>query len=127
MAVMSRPLIGWQTLLADLSLILFMVTAAAQADSVPKKRATSAAGAAKPSQQGEALAVYRAGGHAPKLADWLKAQGQDPRQMLTIVATYADAGEEMAALAAAADLATQAAGVGRPARLIIEPGERADT
>ncbi len=128
MTVLSRPLIGWQTLLADLSLILFMVTAAAQADSGPKSRGNKAAVVAvKPSQHGEALAVYRAGGHAPRLGVWLKEQGNDPRQMLTIMATYApDTGGEMAAIKAASDMVAESVGAGHRARVIIEPGEQAD-
>jgi len=98
---------GWQTVLADLSMILFMVTATALAD---------APAAAPPPvrlpAEGEPVAVWRATPDGPGLSAWLAAQPVDPRQRLTLVAAP---GDGPAALAAAARLA-------RPARVLIEPG-----
>jgi len=113
---------GWQTVLADLSLILFMVTAAAlsQAEEDGKAARRQAAGKVTPlSPHGEPLAVYRAGEGAPPLAQWLAGQSPDARQQLTIVAQYPPGGE-LAALDEARALATQA-GTGR-ARIVVEPG-----
>ena len=116
--------ISWQTMLADLALILFMVTAAAMGQS-PKTPAPHPA--AKPmalpySARGEALALWRAGAGAPSLAAWLGAQAADQRQQLTISAAY-QPGHFAEAAAKAADLATQAGVMGHKARLVIEPAE----
>ena len=74
---------GWQTVLADISLILFMVTAAAlsQAEEDGKAARRQAAGNVTPlSPHGEPLAVYRAGDGAPPLAQW---------RALTMATTFA--------------------------------------
>ena len=76
---------GWQTLMADLSIILFMVTAAALSQAGPGK---VGAAAAAPSPRGEPMAVYRTGAGAPPLGEWLDAQPRDERQLLTLVSTY---------------------------------------
>lgn len=94
---------GWQTVLADLSLILFMVMAAAVSQASPEA-------AAKVPALGEPVAVWRAGAGAPPLADWLAAAGADPQLRLTIVAPAREA-------AAAQALAARA---GRPARIVLE-------
>src|SRR6185369_12091665 len=110
---------GWQTVLADLSLILFMVTASVvnaqyrKAQAHPPARARSEAPA-----RAEPVAVYRPGPGAPPLRVWLKEQGADPRQLLTIVIPYARGGEA-AALERARELA---AGAPNPPRIIVEPG-----
>jgi hypothetical protein len=103
---------GWQTLFADLSIILFMVTAAA----VSERSEPPAASA-----QGTPLALYRAETGAPPLADWLAAQSADPRQQLSIVAHYPPGGQG-AALTQARALLDQAGAAGLAARLVVEPG-----
>jgi hypothetical protein len=109
---------GWQTLMADLSIILFMVTAAA----LSQTKDGVAAPAPKPSARAEPLAVYRNGPGAPTLSQWLAAQSPDPRQQLSIVAHYPPGGQQ-AALAEAAQLLSQAGAAGISARLVVEPGE----
>lgn len=106
---------GWQTVLADLSLILFMLTAAAvsSAPAAPKPRVEPAP------MRGDPAAVWRPGPGAPPLGEWLKAQAADPRLRLTIVVTYGP-GRRDAALAEAQRLA--AAG-NTPSRVIVEPGQ----
>lgn len=94
---------GWQTVLADLSLILFMVMAAAVSQAPPEA-------ADKVPVLGEPVAVWRAGADAPPLANWLAAAGADPQLRLTIVAPAREA-------AAAQTLAERA---GRPARIVLE-------
>jgi len=126
----TRPLIGWQTLLADLSLILFMVTAAAMADSTPGKGprpvpppplSVSAVEAASP--RSEPIAVWRAGGGAPPLQQWLRDQQPDSRQQLTIAIHYsAVPGAMPAALAQASALGREAEVAGMAARVLVEPG-----
>ena len=62
-AVPPAPLIGWQTLLADLSLILFMVTAAAMASAPAPVAKTSVPTAPKPpmaAPRAEPLALWQA-------------------------------------------------------------------
>ena len=116
--MIARAGSGWQTLMADLSIILFMVTAAALSQS----KDGQAAAVPKPSARGEPLAVYRSGAGAPPLGQWLAAQSPDPRQQLSIVAHY-PAGGQQAALAEAANLLRQAGAAGIYARLVVEPGE----
>lgn len=109
---------GWQTLMADLSIILFMITAAALSQQGPDAAAKPAQ---TPSRRSEPVAVYRVGPDAPPLGEWLASQPRDPRQMLTVVSTYAP-GRQGPALDLAAKLALEAAAVGLAARVVIEPG-----
>ena len=109
--MIARAGSGWQTVLADLSLILFMTTAAAvreaPADSAPAPlpHSTSLPALAQP------VAVWSAAPGGPGLAGWLGAAGGDPRLRLTILAPTSASGEALA-LAATAD---------RPARVVLEP------
>ena len=120
--MIARAGSGWQYLLADLSLILFMITAAvlSQTDDTPK--AASRPRQATPlSQQGEPTAFYRAEDGAPPLGRWLNEQSTDARQQLTIVAQYVP-GELDAALRQADALARDAGAAGSRARIVVEPG-----
>ena len=105
---------GWQTVLADLSLILFMLTAAA-VSSPP-------AGLTKDDRsaplRADPVAIWRPGAGAPILSEWLKSQAADPRLRLTIVVTYGP-GRRDDALAEAQRLAGVAE---TPSRVIVEPG-----
>lgn len=110
--IASRYGRSWQIIIADLSLILFMVTAAAMQRGGGKDETHVA-----PPLRGQALAVYRPARGAQKLDQWLAAQAPDERQRLTIVARYLPGHElqvaqEALALAAEAD---------EPARIVIEP------
>ncbi len=116
--MIARAGSGWQTLLADLSIILFMVTAAALSQA-------GGGAAPQPSPRSEPLAVWRGGADAPRLAAWLDGQPRDPRQQLSILAHYpAEAGSagQQAALAEASVLLADAGAAGRLARLVVEPG-----
>lgn len=125
--MMVRAGSGWQYILADLSLILFMVTAAAlaSADEPPMPRAVTA-GEQPLSPQGEALALYRAAPGAPPLAAWLRDQSPDARQQLTILAQYAPGGQA-AALRQAVAMAEEAGESGTQARIVVEPGQGGTT
>lgn len=135
---------SWQTSLADLSLILFMATAAAvsQQSDQPKKAlskggahasapasatasaAASVASPGEPSPRTTPLSVYVAAPDAPPLAHWLQQQAADPRQQLTITARYgAKPGSQSQALADALHLLAEAGAQGRAARVVVEPGE----
>jgi hypothetical protein len=131
--MIARAGSGWQYILADLSLILFMVTAAALASSEDAPaRASHVAGSTTSadgqplSPQGEPLALYRSAPGAPPLAQWLRDQSADARQQLTIVAQYGPGGQ-VAALGRARDLAEQAGEAGARARIVIEPGQGGTT
>lgn len=120
--MIARAGSGWQTLLADLSLILFIITVTAlrQQDAAKPNASKEQAVAASP--QAEPLSVYRTGKDAPPLRQWLATQPSDPRQLLTIVSTYRP-GRQAEALAAAEQLARTADESGRTARIVVEPGE----
>jgi hypothetical protein len=107
--MIARAGSGWQTVLADLSLILFMVMAAA-VQQMPD--ATADDPMASLPQTADPVAVWSAGPGGPDLAQWLAEQPNDPRQRLTILADPVAAG-------AAAALIT---GIDRPARVILERG-----
>jgi len=120
----ARHSTGWQTALADLSLILFMVTALAvsrQPSLAVSKLEPAPREDLRPSPEGEPLAIYVAAPGAPPLAQWIAGQAADARQQLTITARYAPGGQA-AALADAARLAGEAGAAGKGARLVIEPG-----
>lgn len=121
--IAARMGTGWQTLMADLSIILFMITAAALGQQGPDAVPGAATKPAQtPSQRSEPVAVYRAAPGAPPIGEWLAGQPRDPRQMLTIVSTY-EAGQEGAALDLATSLAREAAAAHQTARVVVEPGE----
>ena len=114
--MIARAGSGWQTVLADLSLILFMVTAGAAAQAGPD--AAPAPPLVDPAL-GEPVAVWREAGDP--LGTWLANQSNDPRQRLTIVVPYAT--DPASAAPKALALAQSA---GRPARLLFEPGGAGD-
>lgn len=135
---------GWQTTLADLSLILFMLMGAVVSAPAPQPARNTPPPASSPPAgdpdmlvRAEPVALYRPGPGAPALGEWLDSQGSDPRQRLTIVVPYA-AGGEAAALDKARGL-LQGLGPaqgrsGLPShqsgqtgmRIIVEPGNPAD-
>lgn len=119
--------IGWQTTLADLSLILFMITAAAMAEKpdLPQPEAAPAVVGAPVPARGEPLAIYRAAPGAPPIGTWLASQPRDDRQHLTIVARHT-AGETATATRAALALAREAEAAGHSARIVIEPAPSGD-
>lgn len=122
--MIARLSVGWQTTIADLALILFMVTAAglnAERQSEARRDETMAA----PAPRGEPLALYRADPAAPPIGEWLAEQAPDGRQYLTIVARYS-AGEAADAARRAAALADQAGAAGTSARIVLEPGDTGD-
>jgi hypothetical protein len=141
--MIARAGSGWQTVLADLSLILFMLTAATLSQTpeaqtpkaqtpeaqtpeaqTPKAQTPEANSSVSASPVSQPIAVYAAGPGAPPLADWLADQPADPRQQLTIIAHYTAGGRE-AALAAASAMIAQAGGSAMAVRLVVEPGSPA--
>jgi hypothetical protein len=114
---------GWQTIIADLSMILFMLTASAvtrqshTARAAPPDVPATATPIPQPAPRSEPIAVWIAGEGAPPLRQWLAQQPRDSRQQVTVTATYAP-GAMDAALAQAQALARQAG----DARVVVEPG-----
>lgn len=129
--MISRVSFGWQTTMADLAMILFMVTAAGihaqsrQQQQQQGHEAPRAAPAPSLSAQSTPLAVYRAHPNAPPLGEWLAEQAPDSRQYLTIVARYRP-GEAASAARDAVRLAQEAGTAGVSARIVLEPGDGAE-
>jgi hypothetical protein len=120
--VIVRAGTGWQTLMADLSIILFMVTAAALSQAGQgKAQAGQGRPGVAPSQRGEPIAVYRTGAGAPPLGEWLDTLPRDARQLLTVVSTYRP-GKQAEALTRATALARDADQRGVLTRVVVEPG-----
>ena len=120
----SRSTFGWQTSLADLALILFLLSASALHRQPPAHSpAAVPVPALRAAPMAEPLAVYEAAPGAPSLRQWLAQQASDPRQQLTITARYGDApGARDAALREASRLLGEAGAAGLTARLVVEPG-----
>lgn len=112
---------SWATTLADLAIILFMITAADLSNAEIAKSAAAPSSAAVATA--EPVALYRPGGSAPSLGSWLAEQPDDPRQQLTIVVRYR-AGDADAMAEEGLRLVSQAEAAGRDARLIAEPADR---
>lgn len=113
---------SWQVTLADLSLILFMVTLAGISVSgkdSPAGLAPEAAPEAAPIQ-----ALYRStGAAAPDFGDWLAMQQVDDRMTLAIHIQH-PAGDQAWALAQAQRMMAVIQTAAIPYRLQIEPGRR---
>lgn len=114
---------AWQTTMADLALILFIVAVAGMQGGKESKESKQEP---RPSPRGEAVAVYRAGEGAPPVSEWLAEQAPDERQQLTIVARYRP-GEADAAAREALAVAEDAGAMGRSARIVLEQGEAEGT
>jgi hypothetical protein len=112
--------LGWQVILADLALILFLLALSA----LPAAEAESRAGPARP-EIAPAQALFRPLPGGPSLAQWLAAQPRDPRAALTIFASHTPAGAHEA-WARAAALAAEARASGVRVRTISSPGEEDD-
>jgi hypothetical protein len=110
---------GWQTIIADLSMILFMLTASAVARQDPKAhvKGGTPVSAPQPAPRSEPVAVWIAGEGAPPLREWLSQQPRDSRQQVTITASYAP-GAMNEALSKAQALAREAG----DARVVVEAG-----
>src|SRR5690242_5850214 len=120
--MIQRISFGWQTTMADLAMILFMITAAGiHGQKQEQFQAQQAPAAPELSARGEPLAVYRARAGAPPLAQWLAEQAPDKRQYLTVVAR-SHPGDAARAAGEAVALAQQAGAAGVSARIVLEPG-----
>lgn len=117
---------GWHFILADLSLILFLLTLrgfASVADQSPGTEQPSEAGpevTIAPSQ-----AIFRPVPGGPNIAEWLASQSQDDRATLTIFARYVPGGETEA-WQQASRLAQEAEQRKVATRMILSQGSDAD-
>lgn len=132
---------AWQTILADLALILFMITAAALAGAPDGPMAPIAAPVAgqpakslpaqpappplappvAASPRSEPVGVWSDGPGAPPLAEWLRQQASDQRLRVTILVRHGR-GHGLQALAQAEALLAAAGARGSGARIVIEQG-----
>lgn len=118
---------GWQYALADLSLILFLVTASAlaQANSAPKAPSQPAPPAPIAAAfTSEPVAVWSAGEGAPPLAQWLAQVAADPRLEVQVIVRFADKKRDKA-VAQAVQLVAEGGPRASGARILVEPGDRA--
>ena len=120
--------VRWQTVIADLSLILFLVTASALEENPgPAKAAPAhpappmATGVPTGETADVSLTMWSPGVGAPPLDEWLAEQAPDESQRLAIAITYAKGGFDQA-LATAAALRTQSGAAGVRARITIYEG-----
>lgn len=104
---------SWQVLLADLSLILFLSTAAALASEQDENK-TPILNDATP------VAQHRLRSGGPSLGEWLATQPDDPRLRLTLVIPF-DPTSKQSAIERAEQLAIEARRHDKFARVVIEP------
>jgi hypothetical protein len=132
-AAMSRPGPGWQLILADLALILFLLTLSAlpgaEAES-GRKLADSAASdkdarGTAVTEIAAAQALFRQVKGGPTLAEWLANQPRDPRATLTVFVRHKPGGE-VGAWETAQALAVEAETSGVAVRTIITAGPEDD-
>lgn len=131
---------GWQLILADLSLILFLVTVAALAEQTGEEDLEAPTSDARretlneSEQSGDrngaviapAQALFRQTSGGPTIGQWLAQQSIDPRATLSVIATHG-AGEEQEVWRDARALADQArAASGVKVRVVIQPGDDED-
>ena len=118
---------SWQIMLADLSLILFIATAAALDAPEPERpiAAPTAMLASGIVEETEPVAVFRADSGSD-FAAWLAGHGADPRERLTIQSRYVP-GNRDSAFAAAEAYRLIAENAGYDSRLVIEPGASDET
>ncbi len=116
---MSQITYGWQVMLADLSMILFLVTAS----TVPAAP-SGAADYGLPAQPVAPGAVFRSS-QEHSLTRWLDERARDPRQMLTVTGRFGPGersliAEDVAVAVRIADRRDLAV------RTVIEPGVRSE-
>lgn len=121
-----RDASGWQLILADLALILFLVTIAALAEQSDEDEIQAAQEAVRPDANiAPAQALFRSGSGSPSIAAWLESQNPDPRATLTVIASHIE-GEQSEAWARARALAEQARSQGVAVRIVIQRADQTD-
>ncbi|GAB5348425.1 hypothetical protein [Alteriqipengyuania sp. 357] len=120
-----RGLNGWQTTLADLALILFVVVAAAHREDRGEAVPQDATADAAPTALGQPMGVFRPGGDAD-LAGWLATQDLDRGEIATVIVRYRP-GRAADAVREATRLIAQIEDTGQEARLMVEPAAVPET
>lgn len=115
---------GWQLILADLALILFLVTLSALA-AAPTEPPEGLRGNALTPQFAPAQALFRPEPLGPSLSQWLAARPHDSRATLTIFA-QASAADSDPVWAQAQALAADASAQGFAVRVFVTQGESSD-
>ncbi len=124
---------SWPLILADLALILFLVTLTGldgegRQAADPGVMALARGGSRQmvaDAQVAPAQALYRPIAGGPSLREWLASQPHDPRATLTVFARYA-LGNEAAIWAEASALSREAAGAKLAVRTILTRGAESD-
>lgn len=118
----SRQAMPWQLILADLALILFLVSLAALAG---MRSANPVAEPPTSVAVAPAQALYRPSNNVPEIGDWLDDQAVDPRATLSVFARYR-AEDEAESWAEARRLADAARSRGVPVRVVMTPADSTD-
>jgi hypothetical protein len=129
----SRHGHGWQLILADLALILFLLAlsalpaaeAGAGRKAVEARAESDGSRRRTPFEIAPAQALYRPIAGGPTLTEWLASQPRDPRATLTVFVQHRPDGEG-AAWRAARSLVREAEASGVAARTVIAAGNEAD-
>ncbi|MEP3049912.1 MAG: hypothetical protein ABJP48_09845 [Erythrobacter sp.] len=124
--MIGRNAMPWQLILADLALILFLVSMAGLAGMKTPETDTPAPDRTPPKLAvAQAQSLYRPSANGPELDDWLASQELDPRQTLTIFVDYR-AEDPTASWLAAQKLAEDAASQDVPVRVVLAANDGAD-
>lgn len=113
---------GWAITLADLCIILFLITSADLSNAEIAKSALDKGDAAAIATA-DPVAIYRPG--PTPLRAWLESQQADPRQRITVVVHH-DGTHTAQALAQGAKLAEEAEKAGHQPRVIVEQSAHPD-
>lgn len=116
---------GWQTITADLALILFLITAQASRDAPAVPEQPERASTTMTDGSGAGLAIYRPGPET-ELGEWLETTLTDDRQAATVLMRYPSGGRD-AAFRTGSALLEEVERQGSTARLVLEPGTSAES
>lgn len=115
---------GWQLILADLALILFLVTLSALANE-EAHTAQAFTGERRETEIAPSQALFRPDPLGPTLAEWLAQRPHDARATLTVFAQHSGADREVLWEQSKA-LAASAAEQGFAVRVVITRGAASD-
>ena len=120
-----RGLNGWQTALADLALILFVVVAAAHREGAQDGRPPETEDDPIELALGQPMAVFRQRGDAD-LTRWLSGQDLGPGEIATVIVRH-EPGDAARAVGEASRLIAEIERTGEEARLMVEPSAFPET
>ncbi|MDJ0643658.1 MAG: hypothetical protein QNJ15_12650 [Erythrobacter sp.] len=130
-----RDASGWQLILADLAMILFLVAIAALAeqpgdkgakrDNVGDLRRAEESASNSVAAIDPAQALYRPGRDIPPIEQWIDSQAIDPRATLSVIALHRGEDRQEAWQRAQA-LADRARSRGLDVRIVLQEGRESD-